>query len=200
MSVSNLITRKPLLPVITLTKNDASLYTFNPFTSTFDFRVRRLQVTPPFSNNSGSFNLQLTSSDASNTNANTLISNVDEGNEVTIWIGKDNTNKTKIFTGVIESWEIQENNKNFMNLTIKGPDFGSDILKNRIVLGKWAQEVDSNGDVVTSDTSTSVQQIVLDVLTKDAYYPDAFSVATAEDQGIIVTSSNIKGSNLNLKS
>ena len=200
MSVSNLITRKPLLPVITLTKNDASLYTYNPFTSTFDFRVRRLQVTPPFSNNAGTFNLQLTSANGSNTDANTIITNVDEGNEVTIWIGKDNTNKTKILTGVIETWEIDENNKNFMSLTISGPDFGSDILKNRIVFGKWAQLVDSNGDQDTTDSSTTVRQIVIDMLTKNVYYPDQTNLVTVEDQGIVVTSTNIKGEDLTLKS
>ena len=166
MSVSNLITRKPLLPVITLKKNDASTYTYNPFTSTFDFRVIRLQVSPQFSNNAGSFNLELTSSDGSNANANTLISNVDEGNEITIWIGKDNTSKMKIFLGVVESWEIQENNKNFMNITIKGPDFGTDILKNRIVLGKWAQLLDSNGNSDTTDSSTTIQPIIIYILTK----------------------------------
>ena len=200
MSVSNLITRKPLLPVITLTKNDASTYTYNPFTSTFDFRVRRLQVTPPFSNNAGTFNLQLTSANGSNTDANTIITNVDEGNEVTIWIGKDNTNKSKIFTGVIETWEIDEQNKNFMSLTISGPDFGSDILKNRIVFGKWAQLVDSNGDQDTTDSSTTVRQIVIDMLTKDVYYPDQTGLVTVEDQGIVVTSTNIKGEDLTLKS
>jgi hypothetical protein len=200
MSVSNLITRKPLLPVITLTKNDASTYTYNPFTSTFDFRVRRLQVSPPFSNNAGTFNLQLTSGNGSNTDSNTIISNVDEGNEVTIWIGKDNATKTKIFTGVIEGWEINERNKNFMNLTISGPDFGSNILKNRIVFGKWAQLVDSNGDPDPTDDSTTVQQIVLDMLTKEAYYPDQTNLVTVEDQGIIVTSTNIKGEDLTLKS
>ena len=200
MSVSNLITRKPLLPVITLTKNDASLYTYNPFISTFDFRVIRLQVTPPFSNNSGTFNLQLTSANGSNTDANTIITNVDEGNEVTIWIGKDNTSKTKIFTGVIETWSIDEQNKNFMNLTISGPDFGSDILKNRIVFGKWAQLIDSNGDADTTDSSTTVRQIIIDMLTKGAYYPDQTNLVTAEDQGIIITSTNIKGEDLTLKS
>ena len=200
MSVSNLITRKPLLPVITLTKNDASTYTYNPFTSTFDFRVRRLQVTPPFSNSAGTFNLQLTSANGSNADANTIITNVDEGNEVTIWIGKDNTNKSKVFTGVIETWEIDENNKNFMSLTISGPDFGSDILKNRIVFGKWAQLVDSNGDQDTTDSSTTVRQIVIDMLTKDVYYPDQTNLVTVEDQGIIVTSTNIKGEDLTLKS
>jgi len=199
-TVSNLITRRPLLPVITLKKNDASLYTYNPFTSTFDFRVRRLQVTPPFSNTAGTFNLELTSSDGSNTNSNTLISNVDEGNEVTIWIGKNNTDKVKVFCGVIESWEINEMNKNFMNLTIKGPDFGSDIIKNRIIFGKWAQLVDSNGDQDDSDASTTIQQIVIDMLTKDVYYPDQTSLVTCEDQGIIVTSTNIKGDDLKLKS
>ena len=200
MSVSNLITRKPLLPVITLTKNDASTYTYNPFTSTFDFRVIRLQVSPPFSNNSGSFTLELTSSDGSNANANTLISNVDEGNEVTIWIGKSNTSKMKIFLGVVESWEIQENNKNFMYLKIKGPDFGTNILKNRIVFGKWAQTLDSSGNPDITDDSTSIQNIVIDMLTKEVHYPDQTNLVTAEDQGIIVTSANIKGEDLVLKS
>lgn len=200
MSVSNLITRRPLLPVITLKKNDASLYTYNPFIPTFDFRVIRLQVSPPFSNNAGSFILELTSSDGSNSNANTLISNVDEGNEVTIWIGKTNASKMKMFLGVVESWEIKENNKNFMYLTIKGPDFGTDILKNRIVLGKWAQELDSSGNPVATDTSTTIQQIVIDMLTKETFYPDQTNIVTAEDQGIIVTSTNIKGEGLTLKS
>ena len=200
MSVSNLITRKPLLPVITLTKNDASTYTYNPFTSTFDFRVRRLQVIPPFSNNAGTFNLELTSGNGSNTDANTIITNVDEGNEVTIWIGKDNTNKSKIFTGVIETWEIDEQNKNFMSLTISGPDFGSDILKNRIVFGKWAQLVDSDGNQDTTDTSTTIRQIITDILTKEVYYPDQTNLVTVEDQGIVVTSTNIKGEDLTLKS
>lgn len=199
-TVSSLITRRPLLPVITLKKNDASTYTYNPFTSTFDFRVIRLQVSPPFSNNGGSFTLELTSSDGSNSGANTLISNVSEGNEVTIWIGKTDATKMKMFLGVVESWEIQENNKNFMNLRIKGPDFGTDILKNRIVLGKWAQKLDSNGNPDTTDTSTSIRQIIIDMITKGTYYPDQTNLVTAQDQGIVITNSNIKGEDLILKS
>ena len=197
MTVSDNITRRPLLPVITLKKNDATLYTYNPFTPTFDFRVIRLQVSPPYSNVSGTFTLELTSSDGSNANANTLISNVDEGNEVTIWIGKTDASKMKIFTGVIESWKINESNKNFMYLTISGPDFGSDILQNRIVTGQWAQELDSNGDVVTTDEKTTIRQIVLDLLTETKSYPTG--EVTAEDQGISVTSTNIEGDDLKLK-
>ena len=200
MSVSNLITRKPLLPVITLKKNDATLYTFNPFTPTFDFRVRRLQVSPPYSNTAGTFTLELTSANGSNVDANTLISNVDEGNEITIWIGKSDATKTKIFTGIIESWVINEENKNFMNLSISGPDFGSDILKNRIVNGKWGQQIDSAGDTVVADITTSIYQVVTDMLTKGTFYPDQANVVTAADQGIVVTSTNIKGEDLQLKS
>ena len=200
MSVSNLITRKPLLPVITLKKNDATLYTFNPFTPTFDFRVRRLQVSPPYSNTAGTFTLELTSANGSNVDANTLISNVDEGNEITIWIGKSDATKTKIFTGIIESWVINEENKNFMNLSISWPDFGSDILKNRIVNGKWGQQIDSAGDTVVADVTTSIYQVVTDMLTKGTFYPDQANVVTAADQGIVVTSTNIKGEDLQLKS
>jgi hypothetical protein len=178
------IDKAPLLPVIQIKKNDASTYTFNHFTSTYDFQVRSLTVSPSHDVNGGEFSMRIISDDATNAKANTLITNIDEGNEVTIWIGKNDTDKTKVFLGVIESWEINEDNKNFMDMTISGPDWGSDILKNRVVTGQWVQERDSNGDLVASDTRTTIAQITHDLLTLTSNYPAAD--ITVEDQGVIV--------------
>jgi len=196
-TVSDLITKKPLLPVIEIDKNGGGVYTYNPFIPTFDFRVISLQLEPPYSNVSGSFTLKLTSSDATNSASNTLISNIDEGNEINIWIGKDNASKKHVFCGIIDTWLIKEDNVNFMHLTTKGPDFGSDILHNRIVTYQWAQELDSNGDPVDTDTTTTIQRIVMDMLAEEKTYPTGD--LTAEDQGIVVDADNIIGSDIKLK-
>lgn len=193
MSVTSLITRQPLLPKITITKNDASTYVFNPFVPTFDFRVRYLSVQPPFDAVGGKFTLDITSSDGTNSGANTLISNIDEGNEILFEIGKTSST-TKIMRGVIESWEIKEDQKDFMHLRIQGPDWGSDILKHRVVNGQWVQKKNAAGTAVdTTDTTTTIKQIVLDLLQKDQSYPFYLngSVITAEDQGIVVDTANV---------
>ena len=41
------ITKIPLLPVITIQKT-SGVFTYNPFTSTFDFKVGSLTVKPSF--------------------------------------------------------------------------------------------------------------------------------------------------------
>ena len=74
-----MITKKPLLPVIVITKDDLSTYTFNPHTSVFDFREM-----------------------------NTFLTNVNEGNELIISLGKTNATSTLIFRGIIERKEIKE--------------------------------------------------------------------------------------------
>lgn len=193
MSVTSLITRKPLLPKITITKDDASTYVFNPFVPTFDFRVRFLSVQPPYDAVGGKFTLDLTSANGSNTDANTLISNISEGNEILFEIGKTSST-TKIMRGVIESWEVKEDQKDFMHLRLQGPDWGSDILKHRVVNGQWVQKKNAAGTAVdTTDTTTTIKQIVLDLLQKDQAYPFYLngSVITAEDQGITVSAANI---------
>src|SRR3990167_2479358 len=163
MSVS--ISKQPLLPVITIQKNDASLYTFNHFISTYDFRVRRCEVTPPIDSIGGKFNITITSADGTVSALNTILTNINEGNEVTIWIGKDNTTKTKAFLGIIETTEITQPNKNYFELKISGPDWGSYILKSRIVSRSWTQK--RTGTVIdTTDNTTLVSQIVDDLLTE----------------------------------
>lgn len=182
------ITKKPLIPVITLKKNDSSTYTFNSFTSTFDFRVTYAEVSPPFDNTGGKFTLKITSSDGTNTNTNTILSNISAGNEVTFWIGKDNTTKTKIFLGVIESIEINEQNKNYEEVVISGPDWGSNILKNRVVSGQWIQKRTGGTTLDSTDNKVLCQQIAQDLLTQTQYYAGLdFAV---DDQGVAVSDSN----------
>ena len=192
-TVSSLITKKPLLPIITITKNDATTYVFNYFTSTFDFRANFLSLTPPVDAIGGKFTLKLVSSDGSNTNANTFLNNVSAGNEILFEIGKDDATKKKIMRGVIESVTISEQNKNSMVIELQGPDWGSDILKNRVISYQLVQKRTSGTTLDDTDSNVTIQQIVIDLLTKDRCYPlfNNGAATTTEDQGITVSASNI---------
>jgi hypothetical protein len=191
------ITKRPLLPVITIQKT-SGVYTYNPFTSTFDFRVGTLTVKPAFDAVGGNFTLQIIGGTGTNSEMNTLLSNISEGNEVTIWVGKTDASKTKIFLGIIENIEINEPNKNFMEVILSGPDWGSDILKNRIVNYQWDQNKIS-GVVDTTDTSTTIVNIVTDLLNTTKCYPSAAADSiTAVSQGILIDSSKIVPINYSL--
>ena len=133
MSALSYITKQPLLPVVQITKDDATTYTFNYFTSTFDFRVTRCQIRPPFDQTGGQFTISITSGDGTNSGMNTILNNVGEGNEIVFWIGKSDSTKTKIFRGIIETKEIKEPNKNYMEVVLKGPDWGSELLKSKLI-------------------------------------------------------------------
>jgi len=184
------ILRRPLLPTLLLTKNDASQYSFNHFTSTYDFRLRQLVVEPPFSNVGGKFTMKLTSQNASNSASNTILSNIEEGNEIEVSIGKTNGTKEKVFLGTIEDIEITEPSKHFMDVTLSGPDWGSDILKNRVVNGSWVQDKIPDGSALdTTDNKVLIDQIIKDLLQKTGSYP--VNDVTVEDQGVIVNSANI---------
>lgn len=190
MTVSDNITKLPILPVITIAKTGGGVYTYNPFVPTFDFRLTGTAVfEPPFDAVGGKMSFSITSADGGNSGANTILSNIEEGNEVTVWIGKDNSSKSKLLLGIIESIDIDEQNKNFMLITISGPDWGSDIMKNRIVNGQWVQRRDASGNPDNTDSSTTITNIVLDLLQKDQSYPSVDF--TVEDQGIVVDSGNI---------
>ena len=185
------ITKRPLLPVITIAKT-SGVYTFNSFTSTFDFRVTSLTVKPAFDAVGGTFNLNITSSDGSNSGMNTILNNISEGNEVTIWVGKTDASKTKIFLGIIEEIVIDESNKNYMSVTLSGPDWGSDLLKNRVVNYQWDQRRDSAGNIDTTDTSTTIKNIIDDLLNDTQSYPSgAIDSITAVSQGLVYNSSNV---------
>lgn len=188
MSVN--ISRLPILPVIEITKNDASTYTFNPFTSTFDFKVRSLSLKPPSDGLGGSFKLGFHGAAATHTQLNTIFSNIEEGNEILFYLGKTDADKQKIMRGVIESLGDDYVNLNFRDPFIDGPDWGSDILQWRIVNGAWHQDREADGITIDStDLSTLIKQLVTNLFTDTQAYP--LNDITVEDQGIVVNSANI---------
>lgn len=185
------ITKRPLLPVITIEKT-SGVYTFNSFTSTFDFRVGGLNIKPAFDAVGGTFNLNIISADGSNSGMNTILANISEGNEVTIWVGKTNASKTKIFLGVIEEIVIDEPNKNFMSVTLSGPDWGSDLLKNMIVNFQYEQDTLSTGAVDTGDDSTSIINLINIILNDTQSYPSgAADGITAVSRGLVYDASTV---------
>ena len=185
MSLS--ISKLPLLPVIAITKDDSSTYTYNPFTSTFDFRLKSLSFTPAYDHVGGSFSLTIYSSDASNTNMNTFLTNVNEGNELTISLGKTSS-VTLLFRGIIERKEIVEPMKNLMEVTLSGPDWGSYILKSKLINRSWIQDR-TGDDLNDSDNSTLVSQIIDDMITETASTPTGEYSLT--DLGVVYSSANI---------
>lgn len=187
------ITKRPFLPKITIKKNDASLYTFDHFVPTYDFRLVSATIKAPYDSQGGQFNIKIVSGDGTNSAMNTILSNIQEDNEVTIWVGKTSATLIKIFLGKIESIEIEEPNKNLMYVTITGPDWGSDILKNLVVNRSWVQEKNpANQDLLFSgDFKTNVGQIILDLMTDPkSYNLERNYPVTASDLGIIVTTGN----------
>ena len=183
------ITKRPLLPVIVITKDDATSYTFNPHIGTFDFRVSSLTFQPPYDNVGGSFNLSIISSDATNSNMNTFLNNVNEGNELTISLGKTNATSTLIFRGIIERKEINESQKDFMSVTLSGPDWGSFILKSRLVNQQWIQERDADDELLATDDKVLISQIISDLLTTTGV--SIASEYAATSLGVVYSSSNV---------
>ena len=182
------ITKVPLLPVITIQKT-SGVFTYNPFTSTFDFRVGSLTVKPSFDAVGGNFKLNIIGATGTNAEMNTILSNISEGNEVTISVGKSDATKTKIFLGVIEEIVIEETNKNFMSVTLSGPDWGSDLLKNTIVLFQYDQNLLSTGAVDPSDDKTSILNLVSRILNDNMSYPTA--TYTAVNRGLIYDATTV---------
>lgn len=188
----------PLYPVITIKKDDGTLYTFNPFDGTYDFKVASLRTKPVSDSKGGVFTLRIQSSDASNSGANTLLSNITGANEVTIWVGKSDLTKTKIFLGIVETIKDIESTPELMDITLSGPDWGSNILKNRIIDQDWIQDKQSDGITLdNTDDTVLISQIVEDLLTQNSSYFVENDV-TIEDQGVIVSSANITPNDLRI--
>lgn len=192
MSVS--ITKKPLIPVVKIKKNDNTYYECNHHTATYDFRIVSFSAEPAFDSVSGRFNVTITHPTQST--LATILTNINQGNEVEIYIGKTSST-TKIFLGTIEDIEIHQEVKDFMLVTISGPDWGSDILQHRVVNGYWEQSKTADGETLdVSDNSTLVEQIVKDLLQKSGSY--ITPGITAEDQGIVINSAYIESTNIRL--
>lgn len=185
MSSRVAIDEKNYLPVIEIVKNDSSVYTFNHFLEDYDFRLRLLDVTPPIDAAGGDFTLQLISNSADPVDTNTIYENLGIGNEIVIYLGKTDAGKEKKFRGIIESPERPKANKNHLEIRLTGPDWGSHILQSRRINGVWIQDKEADGITIdTSDLTTTVKNIVIDILSNLAYYP--FNDFTLEDMGVIV--------------
>ena len=182
------ITKVPLLPVITIQKT-SGVFTYNSFTSTFDFRVGSLTVKPSFDAVGGNFKLNIIGATGTNAEMNTILSNISEGNEVTIWVGKSDATKTKIFLGVIEEIVIEETNKNFMSVTLSGPDWGSDLLKNTIVNFQYQQDLNDDGSQNTNDDTTSILNLISKILNDNMSYPTA--TFTVVNKGLVYDATTV---------
>ena len=193
------IIKQPFLPKITIKKNDATLYTYDPTagasppgSGTYDFRLVSASIKPPYDQTGGQFTMTIVSSDVTNSAMNTILSNIREDNEVTISIGKTAATLVKVMLGKIENIEIKEPNKNLMLVTISGPDWGSDVLKNLIANRSWVQKktiVDQNV-LDSTDNATRLGKIVNDLLTDTKTFPDFKYPVTPSDLGVIVTDGN----------
>jgi hypothetical protein len=187
------ITKRPFLPKITIKKNDASLYTYDPFVPTFDFRLVSATIRSPYDSQGGQYEMKIISGDATNSAMNTILNNIQEDNEVTVWVGKTSASLIKVFLGKIETIEIEEPNKNLMYVTISGPDWGSDVLKNLVVNNSWVQKKDvANQDLFdTADRRTTIGQITKDLMSEPgAYNLETNYRITATDLGVILTTGN----------
>jgi len=192
-------TRQPELPVVQIQQTAdggsfSSIYQFNPLSSpkVLDFNVVSLTCKPPADRTGGKFEIKITSPSADNSTMNTILSNIIEGCQVKIYKGKTNAGKSLCFLGVIETIEIEEPNKNLMFVTISGPDWGSDILKNRVINGSWIQRrlAGDPTQVDTADNSTKISQIISDMVSVSNRYLD-LNGPTVAQQGIVYSSTYV---------
>lgn len=189
MSSVNIL-KRPLLPVLKIQKNDGSFYTFNHFTQTYDFRLRKARIVPATDGLGGFFQLTI-----AHPNPSTLVSmasNIEQGNEVKIWVGKTDLSGSTDprFLGVVELRSFSEPNRNWVDMIITGVDWGTSKETWRV--GNAYYERRKLGDGVTpdpDDDSTNIKNIVLDLLrNRDRYLLPGISM---EDQGVVVDSANI---------
>lgn len=185
--------QRPVLAYITIAKTTSGTYTCDPYTPTFNFSITSLRVKPPMDSQGGDFELTITSNDATNSAMNTILANIEEGNEVTIWLGKTNATKTKCFLGVIETIEIDEVNPNLMYISLSGPDWGSNLLKHRVIFGSRIQKklLSDQTQLDNTDDNALASNIVTSVLSNEEWYPDTVYPLPCTDFGLVVDASNI---------
>jgi len=184
---------RPVLPIVTIEKTGGGVYTFDPFVPTTDYQIIDLRFKPPQDLEGGTFIMTLTGATAATSEVATIDSNIDEGNEVTIWIGKTDALKTKIFLGIIETIEIIEHTVDYAVIKITGPDWGSDILDNRIIWGGRIQKKLTNDQTQLDpdDDEVLASNIVISMLSDTEWYPDNIYPIPVTEQGIIVDPANV---------
>ena len=184
---------RPVVPYVTIQKNDLTLYTHDPFTPSRNFQIKNLSFDTPSDNNAGKFDMTIYGATGATSELATIDGNIDEGNEVTIWIGKTDALKSKRFLGVIESIEITDVNPNYSEMHITGIDWGSDVLPWRVIFGSRIQrKLDSNQNKLDdTDDSVLAKNIVISMLRDYEWYPDETNRITVEEQGVVVNPDNI---------
>lgn len=174
---------KPFLPVLEiLDENGIRIYTYNHFTGLKQFTLVRAQFSPQYLGTAGIFQLKIRDT------SGTMLSNVRRGTRVRFYVGVDNGTKTMLMLGMVLGAKVETVNSNLAYLHLRGIDWGSAILNNRVTNFYWKQRLLSTGQVDTSDNSTTVFQILKDMLTNPNCYPAG---TTPAQQGVFVADSNI---------
>jgi hypothetical protein len=167
------ITRTPILPVITIQDNNGDLITWNHFLEARPFVLNKAQFKPQYLQSAGEFMLKIYDPNS------VVIGHVRRGNEVTLWVGKTNDSLNKVMLGTITSMKFESSGPNEGYVTISGIDWGSYILKRRVIYYSWHQRLDSEGEPDITDTSVAIKNIVRDIIENEAVYPSTVTLANA---------------------
>lgn len=172
---------------------DGGVYTYdatagaNPPTSgTYDFRLISGSWTPPSDGVAGKFDMIIHDPNY------VMVNKIKQKGEVTVWVGKTAATLTKVFLGAIEHIIIEEPNQSIYYIHLTGQDWGSTIIRNRIIQYGWYQQkVVGSSDPDPTDLNTRVGTLVKDILQQSAVYPNQYNNTTIEGMGVVVNNANI---------
>lgn len=205
----------PLLPVTTITKTDGSFFIHNPLTDpkVTDFVLQSAKFKPPIDHTGGVFECTLAGVDTTVSpiayslgQTQNIFENIDGGFEILFSVGKTSAT-TDVFRGMIETVTLNEVSKDYMTITLRGADWGTDIMSGRIVNLFLEQKRLSNGkDPDPADNMTLLSRMTkllmgvdeAGVATQDAYPGDKDNISnrvTVIAQGISVLNANIVETN-----
>ncbi len=188
------IINQPLLCKVTIQNLSGGAYVYDPtagsnppYSGQYDFILLQATCSPVSDYGvAGTFSIKLY--DPTYT---TILPNIFQYGEVMIWIGKTAATLQKVFLGSIEHIVVEEPAQNEQYITLSGPDWGSSILKNRIINYGWYQlKKPGLNDPDPADLTTRVGTIVTNILTQGYVYPQQPALKIT-DQGVIVNPANI---------
>jgi hypothetical protein len=171
------ITEAPLLPKVVITS--PTVRTFDPLASpaVLDFNLLHLDFEMASEGMAGKFNMKIEDS------AGSLLSALDCGDTVEIWVGKTNPISQKMFIGKVENFHKIRLGKDIMVYQLQGPSLDARLL-HRIV--NFARFQARQSDGVTpddTDSSTEIGTLVRDLLEDTDSYPTG-EPTFANDEGI----------------
>lgn len=189
------ITNRPLQVKITI-QNSAGggAYTYDPTaganppsTGIYDFRLISGSWTPPSDGVAGKFDMVIYDPTFS-----AILPNIKQKGEVAVWVGKTAGTLAKVFLGSIEHIIIEEPNQSMYFIHLTGPDWGSDIIRNRIInYGWYQQKLVASNNPDSGDLGTRVGTLAKAVLQNAPVYPNQYNNATIEGMGVVVDDANI---------